>query len=46
MGKHIVCRPPIVIGGGLQLSWCQISRKRSDARRRFCKEGQNLLSRE
>jgi len=46
MGKHIVCGPPIVVGGGMQLSWCQTGGKRGDALWRCCKQGQNLLNRE
>jgi hypothetical protein len=46
MGKHIVCGPLIVVGPGQQLSWFQTGGKRGDARRRFCKQGQNLLNRE
>lgn len=44
MGKHIICGPLIVIWGGMQVSWCQTGGKRGDARRRFCKYGQNLLN--
>ena len=46
MGKDIVCGPLVMVGIGMQLSWCQAGGKSGDARRRFCKQGQNLLNRE
>jgi hypothetical protein len=44
MGKHIIGGPLTGIGGGMQLRWLQTGGKRGDARRRFCKQGQNLLN--
>jgi len=43
MGKHIIRGPLIVSGGGMQLRRYQTIGKRGDARRRFSKQGQNLL---
>ena len=44
MGKHIIRGPLTSIRGGMQLSRCQTGGKRGETRRRFCKQGQNLLN--
>ena len=43
MGKYLVCGPTTSNGGGVQLTVRQTGSQRSDASRRFCEDGQNLL---
>jgi len=46
MGQHLTGRPPPVRWGGMQVRWFQIGRQGGDTRRRFCKQGRHLLTRE